>query len=222
MCRLILPRGIAVKQFDDSKRVKIPQIFERFTPNRFSGYMQFDFDIDAGIVCFQDGHIVAVMFEHGTTRVCGREALLELFRELQRAAGVIKIYRLESELVPYLVQMCHGLIEARGQLVRFLDAERLLTYLEHEQFDGCIRIYTKTEAALLFYGGGRAAGFFPDGASSLHDNLEVEHSLAREPECRYDLIRTAATDQDAAASLNTMYDINLEKEWLSVWHEFNV
>jgi hypothetical protein len=197
-------------------------MFERFTPNRFNGYVQFDFDVDAGVVCFQNGYIVAVLFEHGATRICGNEALLELFRALHRDAGVIKVYRVESELVPFLERMCHGLLEARGQLVRYLDTERLLTYLEHEQFDGCIRVYTSTEADLLFYRGGCAVGFFPDGASSLQDHLDIAHSLARDPGCRYDLIRTAEIAQDAVTSLNLKYDINLEKEWLMTWREFNM
>lgn len=222
MYRLILPRGIVVKQFDDSKRVKIPQMLERFTSNRFSGYMQFDFAIDTAVLCFQDGHIVAVLFERGAKRIYGHEALLELFRTLQHSAGVIKSYRLESELVTFLAQMCHGHIEARGQLVRFLDTERLLTYLKHQQFDGCIRVYTNAEAALLFYRDGRAAGFFPDGASSLHDSLDTTHSLAHDPECRYDLIRTLETEKGELVPHNVEYDINLEKEWLVIWHEFNV
>ncbi|MFA5700846.1 MAG: hypothetical protein WC913_06165 [Desulfuromonas sp.] len=222
MCRLILPRGIVVKQFDDSKRVKIPQMFERFIPNRFSGYVQFDFASTAGVACFQAGHIVAVLFEQGAKRLCGHEALLELFRALQRDAGSIKIYRLESELVPFLVQACCGQIEARGQLVRFLDTERLLTYLENEQFDGCIRVYTSAEAALLFYRGGRAAGFFPDGASGLQDHLDSAHSLAHDPECRYDLIRASEPETGAGTPLPAMNDINLEKEWLMVWRELNM
>lgn len=194
-------------------------MFERFTSNRFSGYMQFDFATDTGIVCFQDGHIVALLFEQQVLIFREREALLELFRALHREVGVIKIYRLESELVSFLARMCHGRIEARGQLIRFLDSERLLTYLEREKFDGCIRVYTDVEAILLFYTGGHAEGFFPDGSSRLHASLDITRSLAFDPKSCYDLIRTPETGNAALVSLNEM---NLEKEWLMVWREFNM
>jgi len=219
MQTLVLPRGIPVKQFDDSKRVKIPQLFERFRTNRFSGYLHFDLAPQVGIVCFQDGHIIAVLFESDTERFLGYEALLELFRALQLSSGAIRVYRLESEFVPYLARICQGRVEYEAQLVRFLDTERLLAYLEQERFNGCIRIYTGTEATLIFYTAGRAEGFFVDGAAGLRDDFDIEYSLARDPECRYDLIRTPEPERNQVMPLR---GINFEKDWLIVWRELNV
>ncbi|MCA1797519.1 MAG: hypothetical protein ABR516_03960 [Desulfuromonadaceae bacterium] len=219
MQTLVLPRGIPVKQFDASKRVKIPQLLERFRTNRFSGYLHFDLASQVGIVCFQDGHIIAVLFKSDTERFLGYEALLELFRALQLNNAEIKVYRLESEFSPYLARICRGRVEYEAQLVRFLDTERLLAYLERENFNGCMRIYTPTEATLVFYTDGRAEGFFVDGAGGLRDDLDIEHSLARDPECRYDLIRTPEPEKNAVMPL---HGINFEKDWLIVWRELNV
>jgi len=219
MHTLILPRGIPVKQFDVSKRVKIPQLLDRFRSNRFSGYLHFDLSPQVGVVCFQDGHIVAVLFKSDTERFLGYEALLELFRALQLSSGAISVYRLESEFVPYMARMCRGRVEFEAQLVRFLDTARLLAYLEQERFNGCIRIYTGTEAALIFYTNGRAEGFFVDGSAGLQDDLDIERSLARDPECRYDLIRTPEPERNPVMPLQ---GIDFEKDWLIVWRELNV
>lgn len=218
MQTLILPRGIALKKFDASKRVKIPQLLERFRSNRFSGYIHFDLDPQVGIVCFQDGHIIAVLFKNASERFLGYEGLLELFRALQLTSGEIGVYRLESEFVPYVARICRGRVELEAQLVRFLDTSRLLTYLQQDAFNGCIRIYTSNEATLVFYTGGHAEGFFVDGTAGLQDNPDISHSLARDPECRYDLIRTPEPGQNSVVPLG---EINFEKDWLIVWRELN-
>lgn len=218
MQTLILPRGISVKQFDTSKRVKIPQLLERFRNNRFSGYLHFDLAPQVGIICFQDGHIIAVLFKNDTERFLGYEAMLELFRALQISNAKISVYRLESEFAPYVARICRGRVEVEAQLVRFLDSTRLLTYLKQEHFNGCIRIYTSAEAALVFYADGSVEGFFADGAAGLQDDLDIEHSLARAPECRYDLIRTPEPERSQVMPLN---GINFEKDWLIVWRELN-
>jgi hypothetical protein len=219
MQNFILPRGIGVKQFDASARVKIPQLLERFSTNRFSGYIHFDLSAQVGIVCLQDGHIVAVLFRSTEERFLGYEALLELFRALQLTRAEIRVYRLESEFVPYVARVCRGRVELEAQMVRFLDSTRLLGYLEQERFTGCIRIYTASEATLIFYTNGRVEGFFVDGTAGLRDELDVEHSLARDPECRFDLIRTPEAAQSPVVPLR---DINFEKDWLIVWRELNV
>jgi hypothetical protein len=208
-----------VKQFDTSKRVNIPQLLERFRTNRFSGYLHFDLDPQVGVVCVQDGHIVAVLCISDGERFMGHEALLELFRALQLNNAEIKVYRLESEFVPYVARVCRGRVELENQMVRFLDSSRLLEYLEGERFSGCIRIYTSGEATLIFYSGGRVEGFFVDGCAGLQNDLDVERSLARDPECRYDLIRTPDPAQSPVVPLG---EINFEKDWLIVWRELNV
>jgi hypothetical protein len=218
MHTLILPRGIAVKQFDASKRVKIPQLLERFRTNRFSGYIHFDLAPQVGIVCFQDGHIIAVLFKSDTERFLGYEALLELFRALQLSSGVIRVYRLESEFVPYVARIGRGRVELEAQLVRFLDSARLLAYLKEEHFNGCIRIYTSTEATLILYPAGRAEGFFVDSTAGLQDDLDIEHSHARDPECINDINRTPEPERSAVMPLR---GINFEKDWLIVWRELN-
>ncbi|MGC9518985.1 MAG: hypothetical protein ACP5FP_04920 [Desulfuromonadaceae bacterium] len=219
MRNFILPRGIGVKQFDASARVKIPQLLERFSTNRFSGYIHFDLISQVGIVCFQDGNIVAVLFRSTEERYLGYEALLELFRALQLTRAEIRVYRLESEFVPYVARVCRGRVELEAQMVRFLDSTRLLRYLEQERFTGCIRIYTASEATLIFYTNGGVEGFFVDGTAGLRDELDEEHSLARDPECRFDLIRTPEAAQSPVLPLR---DINFEKDWLIVWRELNV
>ncbi|MDY0292327.1 MAG: hypothetical protein RBR02_08345 [Desulfuromonadaceae bacterium] len=218
MHTLILPRGITVKQFDVSKRVKIPQLLERFRSNRFSGYLHFELTPQVGVICFQDGDIVAVLFEGDNARFSGYEAQLELFRALQLNSGAIRVYRLESELVPYVARICRGQVEIKAQLVRFLDSTRLLAYLAAERFNGCIRIYTSAEATLVFYTEGRVEGFFVDGVAGLQDDLDIAHSLALDKECRYDVIRTPESGRSPVMPLD---DINFEKDWLIVWRELN-
>lgn len=218
MHTLILPRGIVVKQFDASKRVKVPQLLERFYTNQFSGYIHFDLAPLVGIICFQDGHIIGVLFKNSAERLLDYEALLELFRALQQHNGAIRIYRLESEFVPHVARICRGDVELEAQLVRYLDTTRLLAYLEREHFNGAIRIYTSNEATLIFYTHGRVEGFFVDGTSRLQDELDIERSLAHDPECRYDLIRTPEPAQSAVMPL---HGIDFEKDWLIVWRELN-
>ena len=219
MSTLILPRGIGVKQFSDSRRVKIPQMLERFSSNRFSGYLAFEFSTQSGSLCFQDGHMVAVLFKGADERYRGHEALLELFRALHQESALIRVYRLESEFVPYLVRMFNGSVVFEAQLIRFLDTERLLAYLQQEHFSGCLQIYTATEAVLIFYAAGAVEGFFADGSAGLQDKLDVEHSLAAAAQSRYDLIRDPDAGKGGAIPLT---EGNFEKDWLLVWRELNL
>lgn len=214
----LLPRGRSVKSGLDAARLKMPETLVKLASSGLTGTIGFDGDDQCGVLCCEEGQIVAALWQQDDQRHSGVAALQAIFRLLQSRSCPLQLYRFDADVLPLLQQVCHGERLACGQVLDWLDVDRLLAELRRTAFTGALRLYSARQLCLIFYRDGRPSGFCPDDAGGLTRRLELHNSVALEPDGRFDLIRSVARPDRLARSTT---GAGLEKLWLGVWRQLN-
>jgi hypothetical protein len=215
---LVLPRGRVVKEGLDPARLKMPDALIKMCTNGFSGYLSFTGSDDRAVLCYEAGKIVAGLWGVEERQLTGEQALEQIFRMIQGDGCQLDIYRVDARLASLVHKACEGEVIFPRQAMTLLDVDRLMAYIDREQFCGALRIYAASQVTMIFYHQGEELGFFHDGQAELSFQADLNHSVAALEGCQLDVIRFVENSQ-----INLrLTGLNLEKTWLKIWRELNL
>lgn len=208
---ILLPRGNPVKENVNPGRVNLPDALEKLRHGKFTGYLRFDFVNGTGIFIFQAGRLISALFEAPDENLIAYDAIARTFHEALKGDGRLDIYRLSPELAFSIHALLHGEMLHRAQDLQLIDIRSLLTRMRDEQRSGCLRIYSQSHIALIFYRDGKPLGFFHDGSTDIETTADTSMSVAREPGAKVDVLITRGDAEKSLADL--METANIAGLW---------
>ncbi len=215
---LHLPRGKTVRPQVNPARINLPQAMEKLRRGRFSGYLRFDDAQGAGLVLFQDGHLIDAVFDgEDRTGLIAFDALTRIFSLSIAGHARLNIYHIGSDLALHLHALLRGTVERSALDVRQLDVAGLQRQISSEGLSACLRVYTDADCTLIFYDQGKAQGFFVDGAAELQQQVEVADSIAAKDGARLDVVLLPDIEKSPPADLMAVAD--LQPVWQGLRHD---
>ncbi len=79
--KLLLPRGITVKEKVNPGRVNLPEALEKLRNGRFTGYLRFDTPKGTGALIFHQGRLTEAAFEGGQSLLLAFDAIARIFEQ---------------------------------------------------------------------------------------------------------------------------------------------
>ncbi len=206
---IFLPRGIPVRQNVNPARINIPEAMEKLRVGIFTGYLRFDAPQGSGIIIFERGKLVSALFAAAESdqRLIAYDAISKVFEVSIVGNAVLNIYRLSPELAMGLHALLHGSYVYKEQDLKLINIQGLLDKIKEESLDGCLRVYSNDQTALIFYENGNALGFFHEGAADLQDTADLSKSVARLPGAKLDLLETGSVADLVLADLLASADL---------------
>lgn len=208
---LLLPRGIPVKEKIDPGRINLPEALHKLRSGSFTGYLRFDSAHATGIIIFERGRLISSLYEESGQRTIAADAIARIFSSSVAGVASLDIFRLSSDLALSIHALLHGNTLYSGKEIKHIDSQALLARMKEVKLNGCLRIYTQENIALIFYRQGTPLGFFHDGSKDLETTADNSLSVARLPGAKIDVINTTAADEQILADL--IESIDLTKLW---------
>lgn len=206
---IILPRGYPVRQKVNPARINLPEALAKLRVGTFTGDLRFDSAEGRGILLFQQGELVSVLFVNAAPeqRSIAYDALARIFEISIRGHALLNIYRFSAELVPYVHALLHGRYLHRGLNLARMNIKEQLEQIKDRQLDVCLRVYAQDQATLIWYQRGAALGFFHDGSTTLKTEADVTRSVAALPGACLDVVEIGAVDDLMLADLLASADL---------------
>ncbi len=185
---MMLPRGKLVKEQFNPSRMNWLEAIRKLSSGSFSGFLDC-WDLSGrGVVLFVQGRLVTARFFSRTEELLDGEAFEHIFSRSLAGEMILAIYRLSPDLALQVYGLLTGEILYGGQQLHLLDVPYLLDKLKADRFSGCLRVNAAEDVALVFYGEGKALGFFHDGNAELARTADVSKSVARLPGATVDIV----------------------------------
>lgn len=209
--KLLLPRGITVKEKVNPGRVNLPEALEKLRSGRFTGYLRFDTPKGTGALTFHQGHLTEAAFEGGQSLLLAFDAIARIFEQSLLGQSTLDIYRLSPDLVLLLHALLHGKVLARDRDLARTDVRALLLRLKEARLNGCLRVYAGERVVLIFFREGQSLGFFHDGGKDLETVADLSASVARLPGAKFDILTVIPAGD--AVPLDLMEAADLGELW---------
>jgi hypothetical protein len=187
--KLLLPRGITVKEKVNPGRVNLPVALEKLHSGRFTGYLRFDTPKGTGLLTFHQGSLMDALFEGEPSSLVSFDAVARIFEQSLLGESTLDIYRLSSDLALQVHSLLHGKVLACGRDLARTDIRALLRRVKETRLSGCLRVYAGERVVLIFFRTGRSLGFFHDGGKEIEDAADLSDSVARLPGAKFDILR---------------------------------
>ncbi len=206
---MFLPRGNPVRQKVNPARINLPEAMRKLRVGAFSGYLRFDAPQGAGVVLFQEGHLISSVFidKDEIERLIAYDAIAKIFEISILGNAVLNIFRLSTDLVLNIHALLHGRYLQKGQDLSRLDVAKQLEYIQNEGLTACLRIYAEDKTALIFYDQGYALGFFHEGRTELELTADLATSVALLPHAKLDFLEIRSADEIVLADLMESADL---------------
>jgi hypothetical protein len=212
---LRLPKGIPLFENLDASELQLDAVVTKLAYGCFTGYANLTFQDAVGILVFESGKLVSVIFETGQgTRVNGFEAITVLADKMLESTGSqLNVYRLSDDLTLCIHALLQGEVRYRAQELGLIDIKVLLEKVKNEQMNCCLRIYTLSRSAMIFYKDGNPLGFFHDGSQEIEASPGDSQQLAQDPAAKLDMYITVSVDELMAHDLLDV--VNITNIWKS-------
>jgi hypothetical protein len=210
---LRLPKGIPLFENLDATELQLDAVVTKLANGCFTGYANLTFQDAVGILVFESGKLVSVIFEtaQGTSQN-GFEALTVLAdKMLESSSSQLNVYRLSGDLTLCIHALLQGEVRYRAQDLGLIDIKVLLEKVKNEQMNCCLRIYTLNRSAMIFYKDGDPLGFFHDGSQEIEASPGDSQQLAQDPTAKLDMYSTVSVDELMAHDLLDM--VNITNIW---------
>jgi hypothetical protein len=216
----LLPKGNPLHENIPVTKVRLPEILEKLKAGSFTGYLNFTFPAAVGVLFFEAGKMSSAMLERGVARASGLEAIAGLCDQIVAGDGSLDVYRLSPDLTMCLHALLHGEMLYKAQELRLIDVKGLLEKMKTQRLNGCLRIYTESRSALIFYKDGAPLGFFHDGSHNIETSATESQKIAKLPGAKIDVLSTRSTDE--LMHYDLLEIVNVERVWDSSVTRFAV
>ncbi len=212
---LRLPKGIPLFANLDASDLQLDAVITKLAHGCFTGYANLTFQDAVGILVFESGKLVSVVYETGQgVRLNGFESITALAEKMLESSGSqLNVYRLSDDLTMCIHALLQGEVRYRAQELALIDIKVLLERVKNEQMNCCLRIYTPSRSAMIFYKEGNPLGFFHDGSQEIEASPGDSQQLAQDPAAKLDLYSTVSVDELMAHDLLDM--VNVGNIWKS-------
>lgn len=206
---IFLPRGIPVRQKVNPARINLPEAMGKLRSGTFTGYLHFASPQGDGVVLFQEGKLISSVFLElkKSQPIIAYDAIARIFEVSILGHAALNIYRLSTDLVLSLHALLHGRYLLRGAPLVDLHVEKHLQGIKDQSLTCCLRVYSEDRTTLIMYDHGHALGFFCDGLADLTTSVDIEKSVALDPDAKLDLLEVRSTDQLILADLMGSADL---------------
>lgn len=215
---LLLPKGNPLYENIAAAKVKLPDMFEKLKAGAFTGYLNFTFPTATSVLFFEAGKLISAMHEQEGRRLTGFEAIAAVCTLIFSGGGSLSVYKLSKDLTMCLHAMIHGDVLYSGQELKLIDIKGLLEKMKAQRLNGCLRIYTDSRTALIFYKEGAPLGFFHDGSTDIETSATESQKIAGLPGAKIDVLSTKSADELMHYDLLEM--VNVSKLWESTSSRF--
>ncbi len=214
----LLPKGNPLYENIAAAKVKLPDMFEKLKAGGFTGYLNFTFPSATAILFFEGGKLISALIDQDEKKLTGFEAIAGVCTFILSGGGSLSVYKLSKDLAMCLHAMIHGDVLYRGQELKLIDIKGLLEKLKAQRLNGCLRIYTESRTALIFYKEGSPLGFFHDGSTDIETSATESQKIAGLPGAKIDVLSTKSVDELMNYDLLEM--VNVTKLWESTSNRF--
>lgn len=215
---LLLPKGNPLYENIAAAKVKLPDMFEKLKAGGFTGYLNFTFPSATSVLFFEAGKLISAMHQQEARKLTGFEALAAVCSHIFAGGGNLSVYKLSRDLTMCLHAMIHGDLLYAGQELKLIDIKGLLENMKAQRLNGCLRIYTESRTALIFYKEGAPLGFFHDGSTDIETSATESQKIAGLPGAKIDILSTKSADELMHYDLLEM--VNVPKLWESTSSRF--
>lgn len=215
---LLLPKGNPLYENIAAAKVKLPDMFEKLKAGGFTGYLNFTFPSATSVLFFEAGKLISAMHQQEARKLTGFEALAAVCSHIFAGGGSLSVYKLSKDLTMCLHAMIHGDLLYAGQELKLIDIKGLLEKMKAQRLNGCLRIYTESRTALIFYKEGAPLGFFHDGSTDIETSATESQKIAGLPGAKIDILSTKSADELMHYDLLEM--VNVPKLWESTSSRF--
>ena len=210
---LRLPKGTPLFENLDASELQLDAIITKLAHGCFTGYASLTFPTAVGILVFESGKLVSIIFENNQgVRLNGFEGMTALAEQmLESSSSTLNVYRLSDDLTMCIHALLQGEARYRAQELALIDIKVLLERVKNEQMNCCLRIYTQDRSAMIFYKEGNPLGFFHDGSHEIEASPGDSQQLAQDPAAKIDLYTTVSANELMGHDLLEM--INVSNVW---------
>jgi len=210
---LRLPKGTPLFENLDASELQLDAVVTKLAHGCFTGYASLTFSTAVGILVFESGKLISVIFENDKGSHLndfeGMSALAE--QMLESSNSTLNVYRLSSDLTMCIHALLHGEARYRAQDLSLIDIKALLDRVKNEQMSCCLRIYTQERSAMIFYKEGDPLGFFHDGSQEIEMSPGDSQQLTQDPAAKLDMYSTVTANELMAHDLLDI--INVANVW---------
>ncbi len=205
-----LPKGLPVRQNVNPARINLPEAMGKLRGGDFSGYLLFSSEQGDGVVLFQAGHLISAFFvtPDQKLRLIAYDAIARIFETSIRGFATLNIYRVSSDLVPYVHSLLHGRYLQQGKELQHFNVRSLLDYIKENGTTACLRVYSAERCSLIFFDEGYPLGFFHDKGNELESAADLKQSVALDSDSRIDILEVQSVDQLVLADLMASADLH--------------
>jgi hypothetical protein len=209
----LLPKGSPLFENLAVSKLKLPDVLTKLSNGVFTGYASFVFQTSTAILVFEAGKLVSVLVEkENGKKEAGFEALSALVELMvTTGSGALNVYKLSKDLTMCIHALLEGETLYKAQELKLIDIKTLLEKVKEDKMNGCLRIYTDDNAAMIFYKDGNPLGFFHDGASEIETSSTESQKIAGLPGAKIDLFSTQSADE--LMGTNLLEVTNIQKIW---------
>lgn len=210
---LRLPKGTPLFENLDACEMQLDAVINKLAQGCFTGYASLTFPAAVGIMAFESGKLVSIVFENSQgASVHGFEGMTALAEQMiENSSSKLNVYRLSSDLTMCIHALLQGEARYRAQELALIDIKVLLERVKNEQMNCCLRIYTQDRSAMIFYKEGNPLGFFHDGSQEIEASPGDSQQLAQDPSAKIDLYTTVSANELMDHDLLDM--INVANVW---------
>ena len=209
---LRLPKGTPLFENLDARELQLDAIITKLAHGCFTGYASLTFPAAVGILVFESGKLVSIIFENNQgARLNGFEGMTALAEQMLESSSTLNVYRLSDDLTMCIHALRQGEARDRAQELALNDIKVVLERVKNEQMNCCLRIYTQDRSAMIFYKEGNPLGFFHDGSHEIEASPGDSQQLAQDPAAKIDLYTTVSANELMGHDLLEM--INVTNVW---------
>ncbi len=208
-----LPKGTPLFEDLATCDLQLDAVVTKLAHGCFTGYASMIFQSAVGIMVFESGKLVSLVFENNRgVRLSSFEAMAALAEQmLADTSGKLHVYRLSGDLTMCIHALLQGEARYRAQELGLIDIKTLLERVKSEQMNCCLRIYTGDRSSMIFYKEGAPLGFFHDGSQEIEASPGDSQELTQDPTAKLDLYSTVSADELMAHDLLDI--INVANVW---------
>jgi hypothetical protein len=194
---LRLPKGIPLFENLDASELQLDAVVTKLAHGCFTGYASLTFSDAIGILVFESGKLISVVFENDKgSHLNDFEGMSTLAEQmLESSNSTLNVYRLSSDLTMCIHALLQGEARYRAQDLSLIDIKALLDRVKNEQMNCCLRIYTQERSAMIFYKEGDPLGFFHDGSQEIEMSPGDSQQLAQDPAAKLDMYNTVSANE---------------------------
>ena len=194
---LRLPKGTPLFENLDASELQLDAVVTKLAHGCFTGYASLTFSDAVGILVFESGKLISVIFENDKgAHLNDFEGMSRLAEKMLESTGsTLNVYRLSDDLTMCIHALLHGEARYRAQDLTLIDIKALLERVKSEQMNCCLRIYTQERSAMIFYKGGDPLGFFHDGSQEIEMSPGDSQQLTQDPAAKLDMYTTVSAEE---------------------------